>query len=36
VPLTMTAKIALDTREETRWLSIILGPEIAPQTGKQT
>ena len=27
VPLTMTAKIALDTREETRWLSILLGPE---------
>jgi predicted PurR-regulated permease PerM len=31
VPLTMTAKIALDSREETRWLSIILGPEIAPK-----
>jgi AI-2 transport protein TqsA len=27
VPLTMTAKIALDTHEETRWLSILLGPE---------
>jgi len=36
VPLTMTAKIALDSREETRWLSIILGPDIAPPTGKQT
>ena len=31
VPLTMTAKIALDSREETRWMSIILGPEIAPK-----
>jgi predicted PurR-regulated permease PerM len=28
VPLTMTAKIALDSREETRWLAILLGPEI--------
>lgn len=27
VPLTMTAKIALDSREDTRWLGIILGPE---------
>ncbi|MFC1830105.1 AI-2E family transporter [Thermodesulfobacteriota bacterium] len=28
VLLTMTAKIALDSREETRWLSILLGPEL--------
>jgi AI-2 transport protein TqsA len=28
VPLTMTAKIALDSRDETRWLAILLGPEI--------
>lgn len=27
VPLTMTVKIALDSFEETRWLSILLGPE---------
>ena len=27
VPLTITAKIALDSREETRWLSVLLGPE---------
>lgn len=29
VPLTMTLKIALDSREDTRWLAIILGPERA-------
>lgn len=28
VPLTITAKIALDSREETRWLSVLLGPAI--------
>ena len=28
VPLTITAKIALDSREETRWLSVLLGPEM--------
>ena len=27
VPLTITAKIALDSREETRWLAVLLGPE---------
>ena len=27
VPLTMTAKIALDSREDTRWLATLLGPE---------
>ena len=26
VPLTITAKIALDTREDARWLSLLLGP----------
>ena len=30
VPLTITAKIALDSREDTRWLSTLLGPEIIP------
>jgi AI-2 transport protein TqsA len=28
VPLTMTAKIALDTKEDTQWLSVLLGPEV--------
>jgi len=36
VPLTMTARIALDAREETRWLSILLGPEIIPKLEVET
>ncbi|MFO8163478.1 MAG: AI-2E family transporter [Thermodesulfobacteriota bacterium] len=28
VPLTITAKIALERREETRWIAVLLGPEI--------
>jgi hypothetical protein len=36
VPLTMTAKIALDSREETRWLAILLGPETAAKNGMPT
>lgn len=28
VPLTMTVKIILDSRDDTRWLAILLGPEI--------
>jgi len=32
----MTAKIALDAREETRWLSILLGPEMVPQRAVET
>lgn len=27
LPLTITAKIALDSRDDTRWLSVLLGPE---------
>ena len=27
VPLTMTAKIALDSRDDTRWLAILLGSD---------
>ncbi len=32
VPLTMTAKIALDSRDDTRWLAVLLGPEMAPRS----
>lgn len=28
VPLTITAKMALDSREDTRWMAVLLGPEI--------
>ena len=28
VPLTVTVKIALDSREDTKWISILLGPEV--------
>ncbi|MBA7685918.1 AI-2 transport protein TqsA [subsurface metagenome] len=29
VPLTITAKIALDSSEETRWIGVLLGPQRA-------
>lgn len=29
VPLTMTLKIALDSREDTRWIAVLLGPEVS-------
>jgi predicted PurR-regulated permease PerM len=29
VPLTITIKIVLDSSEETRWLSVLLGPDSA-------
>lgn len=29
VPLTITAKIALDSREDTRWIAVLLGPDLA-------
>ncbi len=31
VPLTMTAKIALESREDTRWIGIMLGPALPPE-----
>jgi predicted PurR-regulated permease PerM len=34
VVLTMTAKIALDSREDTRWLAVLLGPETRPDAKK--
>ncbi len=35
VPLTITAKIALDSREDTRWLAVLLGPEISALPEKE-
>jgi hypothetical protein len=32
----MTAKIALDSREETRWVAILLGSEIMAKHGMPT
>jgi len=29
VPLTITAKMALDSRDDTRWLAVLLGPDIS-------
>ncbi len=31
VPLTMTAKIALEGREDTRWIAVLLGPEVGEE-----
>ncbi len=31
VPLTMTVKIALESREETRWIAVLLGPPVPAQ-----
>ncbi|MEZ4599713.1 MAG: AI-2E family transporter [Syntrophotaleaceae bacterium] len=35
VPLTMTAKIALDSHEDTRWIGVLMGPE-KPLSTKRT
>jgi hypothetical protein len=35
VPLTITAKIALDSRDETRWMAVLLGPESITQPAKE-
>lgn len=32
VPLTMIVRIGLDSREETRWMAVLLGPEVKHQT----
>ena len=31
VPLTITAKIALESHDETRWVAIMLGPKVEPE-----
>lgn len=31
VPLTMTLKLACETSEDTRWIAVLLGPEISPE-----
>ncbi len=36
VPLTITAKIALDSSEETRWIAVLLGPEKAAASSQPT
>jgi len=35
VPLTITAKIALDSNEDSRWLAILLGPDISSKQPNQ-
>ncbi len=34
VPLTMIIKLALESRQETQWVAILLGPDIEPAEGK--
>lgn len=34
VPLTITVKIALDSREDTRWLAVLLGPAVPAVTAR--
>jgi predicted PurR-regulated permease PerM len=31
VPLTMSLKLACESSEDTRWISVLLGPEISPE-----
>lgn len=31
VPLTMTLKLAFEASEDTRWIAVLLGPEISPE-----
>jgi AI-2 transport protein TqsA len=31
VPLTITAKIALESHDDTRWVAIMLGPKVEPE-----
>jgi len=36
VPLTITAKIALDSRDDTRWMAVLLGPETVSKPKTET
>ena len=36
VPLTITAKIAMESKDETRWMAVLLGPEIIPEPEIET
>ncbi len=35
VPLTMILKIALESRDDTRWFAVLLGPETPPEKGRK-
>jgi AI-2 transport protein TqsA len=35
VPLTNTAKIALDSRDDTRWIAVLLGPDVVVEAKEQ-
>jgi hypothetical protein len=35
VPLTNTAKIALGSRDDTRWIAVLLGPEVVAEETEQ-
>ena len=35
VPLTMTVKIALDANADTRWIAVLLGPDISSEAGSE-
>jgi predicted PurR-regulated permease PerM len=34
VPLTMVVKLALETRQDTHWIAVLLGPDIEPKADK--
>jgi len=34
VPLTMIVKIALESKDETRWIAVLLGPDVEPEEVK--